>query len=100
VGTALGELRACAAEPLRNSQAVTLSVRPEDVALSEERPAGENVCEGVVSAKVFLGEAVDFQVQVGDQLVLARAHPSLRTPVGDRVFLRLAPEKCIVIPDR
>jgi iron(III) transport system ATP-binding protein len=100
VGTALGELRACSAEPLRNSQAVALSVRPEDVALYEQRPEGENVCEGVVSAKVFLGDAVDFQVQVGDQLVLARSHPSLRTPVGDRIFLRLAPEKCIVIPDR
>jgi iron(III) transport system ATP-binding protein len=100
VGTALGELRACAVEALRNGEAVALSVRPEDVALSEQRPDGENVCEGIVSGKVFLGDAVDFQVQVGDRLVLARAHPSLRMPVADRIFLRLAPEKCIVISDR
>src|SRR5262245_61185196 len=56
VGTDLGELDAFSAEPLRAGDAVVLSVRPEDVILSEQPPASDdtrNIREGVVDAKVF-----------------------------------------------
>ena len=76
---------------------MTLSVRPEDVELSESRPQGANVREGLVEAKVFLGESVHFQVKVGGRALLASAHPSLRTPIGNRIFLRIDPEKCVAI---
>ena len=65
---------------------------PEDVELSEARAAagdGENVCNGTVSAKDFLGDYLDFQVKVGDVVLLAKAHPSLRTPTGDPIYLRM-----------
>jgi iron(III) transport system ATP-binding protein len=80
--------------------AVTISVRPEDVELSEPPPVanGDNVCKAVVTAKDFLGEHLDFQVKVGDVVLLARAHPSLRTPVGDSIYLRMKAEKCVAIP--
>jgi iron(III) transport system ATP-binding protein len=97
VSTALGELRASSADGLRPGEAVALSIRPEDIELSESRPDGSNVCSGTVSAKVFLGDTVDFQVAVGDQLVLATAHPTLRTPIGDPIFLRVSTDKCIAL---
>ena len=97
VGTVLGELTAAASDTLRSGEAVTLSIRPEDIALSEERPEGPNVCSGTVNSKVFLGDIVDFQVGVGTQLVLARAPTSLRTPVGDAIFLSISTEKCIAL---
>jgi iron(III) transport system ATP-binding protein len=50
-----------------------------------------------VSAKVFLGDTVDFQVSVGDHLLLATAHPSLRTPIGNPIFLRISSEKCVAL---
>jgi iron(III) transport system ATP-binding protein len=84
---------------LRAGDTVALSLRPEDIELAEERPQGENVCSGTVSAKVFLGDTVDFQVSIGDYLLLATAHPSLRTPVGDPIFLRISSEKCIALAD-
>jgi hypothetical protein len=31
-------------------------------------------------------------------VLLARAHPSLRTPVGDAIYLRMKAEKCVAIP--
>jgi len=99
VGTVLGELTAAASDPLQSGEAVTLSIRPEDIALSEERPQGPNVCSGTVNSKVFLGDIVDFQVGVGTQLVLARAPTSLRTPVGDPIFLSISTEKCIALAD-
>jgi len=97
VGTDLGELRAWSMEPLGASDKVTISVRPEDIALSEARPQGANVREGQVEAKVFLGESVDFQVKVAGRTLLARAHPSLRTPIGNPIFIRIDPEKCVAI---
>jgi len=36
-------------------------------------------------------------VAVGDQLVLATAHPTLLTRVGEPIFLRISTEKCIAL---
>ncbi len=99
LGTVLGELHGSSVDSLRAGETVALSLRPEDIELAEERPQGENVCSGTVSAKVFLGDTVDFQVSVGDYLLLATAHPSLRTPVGDPIFFRVSSEKCIALAD-
>jgi iron(III) transport system ATP-binding protein len=93
----IGSLSAASGESLAAGQAVLLSVRPEDVELSEARPQGENVLEARVDQKVFLGEAVDFQVVVRGRALQSRAHPSLRTPVGSAIWLRIDPEKCVAL---
>jgi iron(III) transport system ATP-binding protein len=100
VKTALGELEVHAADGVVADSAVVVSVRPEDVELSEQeiRPeAGDNVIRATVYAKDFLGEYLDFHVKVGDVVLQARAHPSLRTPTGDPIFVRMRAEKCVAI---
>ena len=76
---------------------VAISIRPEDIDLKETRPSGDNVWEGRVEQKVFLGEAIDFQVKVGSRTLLSRQHPTLRTKVGESIFVHLDPEKCVVL---
>jgi iron(III) transport system ATP-binding protein len=101
VSSGMGPLRVQASQGVSKDNAVTVSVRPEDVELSEPPPLagdGDNVCKAVVTAKDFLGEHLDFQVKVGEVVLLARAHPSLRTPVGDSIYLRMKAEKCVAIP--
>ena len=97
VRTEMGEIEVMAGEDLRSDERVMLSVRPEDVELAEARPEGENVWEGRVDQKVFLGEAVDFQVMVGTRTLLSRRHPTLRTPIGDPIFVQLNPAKCVAL---
>jgi iron(III) transport system ATP-binding protein len=99
VRTEIGDLTVLATEALAADDKVLISVRPEDVELSEARPdAGvANVREGVVDQKVFLGEVVDFQVKLGSRMLLSRQHPSLRTPIGNPVFMQLDPEKCVAL---
>jgi iron(III) transport system ATP-binding protein len=100
VTTPLGLLRVDGDELSRNTP-VVISIRPEDVELSDEAPAGAdayNLTSGIVDQKVFLGEYVDYQIRVGDTILLARAHPSLRTPIGGTIHVRMNPEKCIAIP--
>ena len=97
VHTEIGPVVIRAVQPLRADERVALSVRPEDVELSDARPAGDNVWEGRVVQKVFLGEAVDFRVTVGARTLLSRRHPTLRTKVGEAIFVQLNPEKCVAL---
>ena len=100
VSTPVGMLEVQCDDTPDKDTAIVVSVRPEDVELSEQPPdpaGGYNVCMGTVTAKAFLGEYLDFQVKVGDHTLLARAHPSLRTPVGDPIHIRMKADKCIAI---
>jgi iron(III) transport system ATP-binding protein len=101
VSSAMGDLKAHAGGGVGKNAAVIVSVRPEDIELSEAPPSaadGENICKGTVAAKDFLGDCLDFHVQVADVTILAKAHPSLRTPTGDAIYMRMKADKCIAIP--
>ena len=100
VSSPMGDLKAHATDGVTRNATVIISVRPEDIELSEAPPPtaeGENICRGTVAAKDFLGDYLDFHVRVGDVVVQAKAHPSLRTPTGDPIHLRMKAEKCIAI---
>jgi iron(III) transport system ATP-binding protein len=100
VSSALGDIKAHASDGVAKNNAVIVSVRPEDVELSEPEPAAaesDNIVKGTVHAKDFLGEYLDFHVKVGDVVLQARGHPSLRTPVGDTIYLRMKADKCVAI---
>jgi iron(III) transport system ATP-binding protein len=102
VATPVGELTVQCVENLAKGSPIVVSVRPEDVELSEAEPArgdDDNVCRGIVEAKVFLGDYLDFQVKVGESVLLARVHPSLRTPTGDPINIRMRAEKCVAIAE-
>jgi iron(III) transport system ATP-binding protein len=95
VRTGIGDIEIAPDDELRDGECVMVSVRPEDVLLAEARPEGGNVWQGRVDQKVFLGDFVDFQVKLGDRILLSRCHPSLRTPVGEAIYVKLLPEKCV-----
>jgi iron(III) transport system ATP-binding protein len=98
VRSEIGEVTVISDQPLRCEERVAISVRPEDVELTETRPEGNNnVWPASVEQKVFLGEAIDFRVKVGPRELFSRSHPRLRTPVGGAIFVQLNPEKCVVL---
>jgi iron(III) transport system ATP-binding protein len=97
VRTEIGDVSVLGTEALRADDKVIVSVRPEDVELAEAKPQGGNVWQGVVDQKVFLGECVDFQVKLGERVLMSRRHPSLRTPIGNSIFVQLRPEKCVAL---
>jgi iron(III) transport system ATP-binding protein len=98
VRSCLGELIARSERALSTGELVTVSVRPENVELLETKPeVGTNVFPGTVDSKVFQGDFVDFQIRACGMNLFARTHPSLRTPVGEAVHMRLDADKCIVL---
>jgi iron(III) transport system ATP-binding protein len=99
IDTEIGQLRSHAVEPMRVGDKVSLSVRPEDVELFEEQPQDSAALpmKGMVDQKVFLGEAMDFRVKVGNRMLLSRAHPSVRTPIGEPIWARIQPGKSVAM---
>ena len=97
VRTEIGDVTVLATEPLGRDDKVLISVRPEDVELAEAKPGGLNVWEAMVDQKVFLGESNDFQVKLGNRMLYSRRHPSLRTKVGQPIFVQLDPDKCVAL---
>ncbi len=97
VHTEIGDLKVVADDALVAGDTVVISVRPEDIELAEERRTGVNCGEGRVDQKVFIGEAVDFQVKVGERVLLARAHPRVRTKIGEMIYFDLHPDKCVAL---
>ena len=101
ISSPIGEIKAHAGDGVTKNKSVIVSVRPEDVELSEREPAtleGDNIIRATVHSKDFLGEYLDFHVKVGDVVLQSRAHPSLRTPTGEAIFVRMRAEKCVAIP--
>ena len=102
VDTPLGQLLVESDGTLKNGGKASISIRPEDVELQEAplvNSATDNHFTGVVDQRIFLGDFVDLEVKVGDYLLRSRAHPSLRTPIGDKINIRMNPEKCVAIED-
>jgi iron(III) transport system ATP-binding protein len=97
IASEVGNLKARGVDSLKAGEEVVLSIRPEDIELSEARQEGENTYEATVDQKVFLGEFVDFQVRIGGRAVQSRAHPSLRTRVGEPLYVRIDPDKCVAL---
>jgi iron(III) transport system ATP-binding protein len=75
---------------------VVVTVRPEDVHLSHERPAEHhNVLRGVVVDSVFLGLLNDYRIEVNDLVLRAVTSRHQTFDRGESVYLRLDPEHCL-----
>ena len=99
IDSELGPLRAFSVEAVKPGDTVVLSIRPEDVHLSESKPEGEvNTWHAMVDQKVFIGEAMEWRILVGQRMLLAKTHPSIRTPIGQPVWAQIDPGQCVAMP--
>jgi iron(III) transport system ATP-binding protein len=95
VKTASGTL--CCILPLGISSGanVVLVVRPEDIAIvSDTSIQQENILRAKVEAVIFMGDALECQLSVGNQRLRTKLHPSSSLRQGQHVTLHLPPERC------
>jgi iron(III) transport system ATP-binding protein len=84
---------------LKKNQAAVISIRPENIPLHKDRPQGlENVLEGTVREAVFMGDAYQCKVAVGEDLLAVHTHPFNSVSPGDKVYLHLDPGSCNGLP--
>ena len=99
VGTAHGTFRCPFAEPVRAGQTVVVTARPEDLMLYPSPPGDAlNVLAGTVSGRIFLGDVMDYTVNVGDAELRIRARPEHDFRVRQSVHIGVAPQKCVGLP--
>jgi iron(III) transport system ATP-binding protein len=92
VETRWGRLRCALPSGAVVGSEVTVGFRPESVELVDD---GDLV--GKVVSASFAGEAVEYQVDLGGKVVRIKTEPyRLREP-GDRVVLRVPPERCYLL---
>jgi iron(III) transport system ATP-binding protein len=87
--------------------AVALSIRPHEIALVADHPAGPdgerkgNLLRGRVQRASYLGDAVDCEIQVegSDVMLRVAAPPGLRFRHGEAVSLSVPPSACIPLAE-
>jgi iron(III) transport system ATP-binding protein len=79
---------------------VVVSIRPERLMMLEDRgtAGAHSELQGVVRAKAFLGEAVDYLVWAGHQEFRLRTDASLDVQTGSEVTLSFPKEHCSLLP--
>jgi iron(III) transport system ATP-binding protein len=98
VETSMGVLHCNVDVPVEPGRSVTVAVRPESIAISAERPEGPNCVAGEVRLALFLGEAVDYRVEAGEETVRVRAGARTSFRRRSRVWLTIPPDACMVLP--
>jgi iron(III) transport system ATP-binding protein len=80
----------------KRGEAATVSARPEDLAVGSDVEAGApNTLSGKVIHRLFLGEVIDYVVDIGGRDIRVRAAPVHDYAVGSAIRLAVPPKKCV-----
>ena len=97
VDSGLGTI-ACQRRDFPIGSEVTLCLRPEFIRLARgEGASGKNVVNGRVDSLVFVGEAYEAEIRVGNELLLAKFDPDANLKEGDPVSFPLDPAHCLLV---
>ena len=88
---------ACERRELAVGSEVTLCLRPEFIRLVRGEAGGKNVVNGRVESLVFIGEAYEAEIRVGNELLLAKIEPDARIEEGASVSFTLDPAHCLLL---
>lgn len=93
------EIRCVPSDRMAPGNRVLLCIRPEDFELHANPPKEDvNVLEARIKKSAFLGNIVNYWVEVGGRTLRVQAHPSFdRERQGDTIFLRISEEQIKVI---
>jgi iron(III) transport system ATP-binding protein len=75
---------------------VTAAIRPEGI---RPKATADGAWAAVVETVQFLGEAIEYRLKVGDQLLRARCDRGQHFRVGATVFVELRESACTVLAD-
>jgi iron(III) transport system ATP-binding protein len=97
VDSAIGPM-VCQKRDLAPGAAATLCIRPEFIRPAAADDDGLNLKEAVVESLVFIGEAFEGELRIGDQRLIAKIDPGSQVAEGGRARVRMAPEHCLLLP--
>ncbi|MDP1990601.1 MAG: ABC transporter ATP-binding protein, partial [Syntrophales bacterium] len=88
-------LKKIAASPGR---AVTVCIRPEFIrVLKGDHKEGRNIFRGKVESLVFVGDAYEGEIRVGETLLIFRIEPTTAVREGEEIALHFDPRHCSIL---
>jgi iron(III) transport system ATP-binding protein len=95
VETANGRLNCVLPSGVRVGDKVIVAIRPEDISFGKLAGVGAvNELEGRITSSLFLGDAMEFQVRVGDSSIRIKLHASTPVRQGDSIRFSLPAQSC------
>jgi len=98
VDSAIGPIACARKTGAAPGQAATVCIRPEFIrVLSEGRGGGENVFRGTVESLVFVGDAFEGEIRVGETLLIFRIDSTAAVREGEEIALQFDPRHCSIL---
>ena len=96
----IGGHRLLAMAPAGDSaSAMTVAIRPEAFVFADEAGPNDNALRGTVVDTTFLGNIVDYQVDIGGTVVRVQGDRRGLLAVGSAVLLVVPPTECVLMRD-
>jgi len=96
--TPIGKVACRAGKGLAPGQEVTVCIRPEFIALKETgTPEGANIFKGTLESLLFVGEACEGEIRIGEILLVARLDPTAGLREGAPVTIHFDPGHCSLL---
>ena len=97
--TGIGPVRGLNSRGLALQTSAELCVRPEFIRIAEQPAAtGDNIFRGKMESLVFIGEAYEGDIRIGEQLFTTTIPPDLQISEGDEVSISFSPDHCFLLP--
>lgn len=88
---------ACERHDIPAGSEVTLCIRPEFIQVARGEAGGANVVNGRIESLIFVGEAYEVEIRVGNELLLAKLDPDADLEAGSAVSFSLDPAHCLLL---
>jgi iron(III) transport system ATP-binding protein len=99
VESGVGQLLCAGAEGPNAADQVLVAIRPEAFTVTDSPGADPNMIVGEVQLALFIGDAVDYRIVAGDQVIRARGTARVQLVPGAKVYLHASPHDCVVLHD-
>jgi len=78
--------------------AVTVCIRPEFIRVLEgNHKDGENIFRGRIESLVFVGDAYEGEIRVGETLLIFKIEPTTAVREGEEIALHFDPRHCAIL---
>jgi iron(III) transport system ATP-binding protein len=98
VRTPIGDVHSETSTEVKEGEAVVLTVRPESLRLHSEKPAAAQAYEGRVVVGLFVGDAINYTVEIAGIEVRVKEPSTVRVRTGATVFVEFPAASCTLIP--
>jgi len=94
----IGSIVALNSQGIPAGQDAMLCVRPEFIRLAQEQGAeGRNIFSGKMESLIFIGEAYEGEIRIGDTLLTTTIEPTENIVEGDNISISFDPDHCFLL---